>query len=268
MVNTMIPRLLALLPLVLCLTVPGNAQPGGGPPFRQSGTTLVSGSARFQFLSPTLVRMEFSPQGRFTDTPTAVVLDRDASREVTVKAAVESGWLVASGSRLTVRYRAGSGPFSRENLKVLWKEGHGEHAWAPGDSDRANLGALSYSLDGAQKGRLPAVPQGLLSRSGYFLLDDSRSPVWDTAQAWIAPRPQTDGQDWYLFAGGASYKETLKEYARLCGPVPMVPRYTLGAWVTDLNYEYVPGTPIVERYRYSDRDIMAMINRSSICAAS
>jgi alpha-glucosidase (family GH31 glycosyl hydrolase) len=41
----------------------------------------------------------------------------------------------------------------------------------------------------------------------------------------------------------------------------MVPRYTLGAWYTDLNYEYQPGTEVVDRYRYSDRDIRETVDR-------
>ncbi len=47
------------------------------PKFRQAGNSVVIQNARFQFLTPTLVRMEYSPSGRFTDAPTAIVVKRD-----------------------------------------------------------------------------------------------------------------------------------------------------------------------------------------------
>lgn len=45
----------------------------------------------------------------------------------------------------------------------------------------------------------------------------------------------------------------LTEYAELRGPVPMIPRYVLGPWITDFNLEYLPGTvestqPAFQRY--------------------
>ena len=41
------------------------------------GPTVVAGDARFQFLTASLVRMEYSPTGHFIDAPTAVVQKRD-----------------------------------------------------------------------------------------------------------------------------------------------------------------------------------------------
>lgn len=35
--------------------------------------------------------------------------------------------------------------------------------------------------------------RGLLSR-GYALIDDSRTPVWNPAKAWVEPRPEQAGQ--------------------------------------------------------------------------
>ena len=40
-------------------------------------TTITAGDARFEFLTPGLVRMEYSPAARFVDAPTAVVQKRD-----------------------------------------------------------------------------------------------------------------------------------------------------------------------------------------------
>ena len=42
-----------------------------------SPPVIVSGNARFEFLTPSLVRMEYSPSAKFLDAPTAVVQKRD-----------------------------------------------------------------------------------------------------------------------------------------------------------------------------------------------
>jgi alpha-glucosidase (family GH31 glycosyl hydrolase) len=227
---------------------------------RQEGSTVVCGDARFQFLTPSLVRMEFSPTGRFVDAPTAIVLKRDW-KQAKVEAWGDKDWIVAKTARLILRYRVNSGKFNKNNLRISWKEGGREFAWAPGDSDRNNLGGILYSLDGLRKDRLPKVAPGILSRSGWFVLDDSRTPVWDGQSSWIVPRKESDNQDWYWFLYGRDYGQVLRDNADLCGKIPMIPRHTLGAWITDLNYEYLPGTELVDKYRYTDKDVKSLVTR-------
>ena len=226
---------------------------------------VTAGDARFEFLTPSLVRMEYSPNGAFIDTPTAVVQKRDWPA-VPVHTSEKDGWFVASTSAMTLRYRLNSGPFSADNLKVSWHvSGDSPRDWHPGDVDTKNLGGLTYSLDHVSKDNLPEgnmdlespvndiIPgieislekakPGLLSRSGYAFIDDSQTPLWNAQTNWIEPRKQPYGQDWYLFTYDHDYQHVFKEYAQLCGPIPMIPRYTLGTWVTDFNFEYFPGTP-------------------------
>jgi alpha-glucosidase (family GH31 glycosyl hydrolase) len=241
-------------------------------------TTLTSGNARFQFLTPALVRMEYAPAGKFVDDPTAVVQKRDWP-PVKVASAREHAWLVASTGTVTVRYRVGSGAFSAANLKLTWGDHTGgSHTWQPGDVDTLNLGGLTYSLDNVSAANLPEAERdlgspvndqipgidlelqrarpGLLSRSGFALIDDSPTPVMNEQRTWIEPRPQPNGQDWYLFVYDHDYRQVLDEYAQLSGPIPMVPRFVFGPWITDFNFEYFPGTPearqaAVQRYNQS-----------------
>jgi alpha-glucosidase (family GH31 glycosyl hydrolase) len=243
-----------------CLSASALSQSGDSSSIRHHGSTIICQRARFQFLSADLVRIEYSPSGSFVDVPTAIVTNRNWP-SVHVDVSRGNGSLVARTARLTVKYMLSSGPFDGTNLTVSWKQGGSEHSWTPGDIDTQNLGGISRSLDGARTGRLPAFEPGLLSKSGYFLLDDSRTPVWDQQTQWITPRPETGTQDLYFCAYGLDYRHGLKNYTELCGKIPMIPRYVLGGWVTDLNYEYLPGTDLVEKYRYSDRDIKEMVER-------
>ena len=227
-------------------------------------TQVTAGHARFEFLTPSLVRMEYSPSGSFVDAPSVVVQKRSWPA-VPVTATHAAGWLVLQTSALTLRYRPGAGAFTAGDLRVSWREASGAlHVWLPGQADPGNLGGLTYSLDNIESANLPppgndlgspvhdvipgievplppATP-GLLSRSGYAFLDDSASPVWNANHSWIEPRRGPAGEDWYLFTYGHDYRRPLEEYAQLCGPVPMIPRYAFGPWITDLNFEYFPGT--------------------------
>ena len=254
-------------------------------------TAITAGNARFEFLTPSLVRMEYSPQGRFVDAPTAVVQKRDWPA-VAVESRRSGGWLVMATAAMSLRYRLDSGAFSPANLSVSWRDpAGGRHAWLPGQADPGNLGGLTYSLDNIASSNLPppgndlgspvhdvipgidvllqpATP-GLLSRSGYAFLDDSATPVWNAARSWIEPRPDPAGhgpkdQDWYLFTYNHDYRRPLAQYAELCGPVPMIPRYALGPWVTDLNFEYFPGTAATRSpamRRYGERHLEAEVAR-------
>jgi alpha-glucosidase (family GH31 glycosyl hydrolase) len=256
--------------LVLAASLSCAAQSGGT-------TTIAAGNARFEFLTPSLVRLEYSPFGAFADAPSAVVQKRDWLA-VPVESHEEQGWLVAATRGMTVRYRLGSGAFSAANLEVSWQDRVGAaHHWHPGEVDSGNLGGLTYSLDNIATANLPrdgtelaspvgdsipgidlvlpkALP-GLLSRSGYAFIDDSATPLWNARGSWIEPRAHAGGQDWYLFTYDRDYHRVLQEYAELCGAIPMIPRYALGAMVTDFNFEYFPGSAESQRpdFRHYDQ---------------
>jgi alpha-glucosidase (family GH31 glycosyl hydrolase) len=62
---------------------------------------------------------------------------------------------------------------------------------------------------------------GILSRSGYFLLNDSESAVMDEDD-FPVERNRPGCQDWYFFAYGNDYKGALKDFIKLSGK-PLFP---------------------------------------------
>ena len=104
--RTTIVPLLALLSLAL--PVPATAQPNG---------TVVSGQARFQILSPTLIRSEFAGNNAFENQATYNVVNRTIPRTA-YTSRVQDGWLTITTSALTLRYRVGSGPFRADNIEL------------------------------------------------------------------------------------------------------------------------------------------------------
>jgi len=96
----------------------------------------------------------------------------------------------------------------------------------------------------------PVVDPGPLTRNGYFLLDDSRTALWDKTTEWVRPRVDRDGQDWYFFMYGNDYVHALREMSTLLGSIPMVPRYMLGTWFSSrAGYSGESLKMIVERFR-------------------
>ena len=100
--------------------------------------------------------------------------------------------------------------------------------WSPGMPNPGNLRGTRRTLDGCEGEA--ALEEGILSRSGWALYDDSRSVVFTLADGWVAPRPEHALQDWYFFGYGHDYRAALAEYMRFGGSIPLVPRFALGAW--------------------------------------
>jgi alpha-glucosidase (family GH31 glycosyl hydrolase) len=79
--------------------------------------TVVEGDARFEVLTPEVVRMEYSPTGSFLNQPTFDILDRNFTVP-SYTTAVQNGWLTLTTGDLVLRYQLGSGPFSAANTQV------------------------------------------------------------------------------------------------------------------------------------------------------
>ena len=220
-----------------------------GPAFAAGGAmSIVRGNVRFQALSPSLVRMEYSPTSRFVDEPSTAVVGRDNWAGVAPQVEERAGWLNISTGKLIAGYKLGSGPFSAANLRVTWSDKSGEHSWKPGDKDDKNLGGVPANLDG--RSTRTVTDPGPLTRNGYYRLDDSQSALFDKAADWVKPRAETGGQDWYFFAYGNDYAGALGAMAKLIGPVPMLPRYAFGAWFgSRAGYSAEQWKMIVEQFR-------------------
>jgi hypothetical protein len=220
--------------LLLCLLLAACGGSGGpdAPPVSVRSAIVNDGSARFTVLTPTLIRLEYADDGRFEDGPTQTV----PSRALTVppfESAVENGQRVIRTAALTLRYTQGSGPFTADNLSIELKRGAdsvlARPDWRPG-SKPGNLGGWRRGLDNDQDPQ--PLHDGLLSREGWYLLDDSRTVLMTDAAPGFAPRPARNGayQDGYFFGYGLDYVRGLADLRALTGPVPLLPRKALGVW--------------------------------------
>ncbi|MEV8036170.1 TIM-barrel domain-containing protein [Streptomyces sp. NPDC086182] len=104
--------------------------------------TLSSGDARFEILSPTLIRTEYAGDRKFTDEPTFNAVGREGFEPAAYSADTSNGWLTIRTSAMSLRYKTDSGPFNAQNLSVQSAAGPAPVTAAPWQRLTCTLGAL------------------------------------------------------------------------------------------------------------------------------
>ncbi|MCS6712054.1 glycoside hydrolase [Brachybacterium sp. EF45031] len=216
-------------------------------------------------ITPALVRLEWSPSGRFEDRPSTLALHRPVLRDG-VEVGREGDRLIVRTAAYTLEYD--EGPFRPDGLSLqvrggvtnyhsVWRYGQdlslpahaqGRRRGEPTRVLNGNLGGAARTLDEAD-GEIPLEP-GVVSTTGYAVLDDSASMVFD-ANGSLLPRDAEDGQvDLYVFAHGHDHVQALTDFHLLSGPQPLLPRFALGNWWSRYHrYDEAGYLALMDRFR-------------------
>jgi alpha-glucosidase len=230
--------------------VPARAAGEVTDPVADPKAVVTLGKARFTVLTPELIRMEWAADGKFEDHASFVFLNRRLpvprfktgpdlnvpKTQQTIPTVIDTGTLKIVYSPL------GDGLFTADNLSITLTVDGKPVTWHPGLVDPENLQGTTRTLDRAlgSKTQEPIEP-GLVSRSGWALVDDSTRPLFDSADfsfkegekspwPWVVERPAGERQDWYFFGYGHDYRKALGDYVRVAGRIPLPPRFAFGAW--------------------------------------
>jgi hypothetical protein len=208
---------------------------------------VVEGHARFTVLTPEMVRMEWSPEGKFEDRASLVFVNRKMPVPAFTKSE-RGGVLRIKTAALEVVYspKAGGkgdgGKFDDKTLSVALMVDGKSVEWHPGMVDAGNLMGTTRTLDGAKGGATKEpIGEGLLSRDGWAVVDDSRRPLFDSDDfafkggetsewPWVVERPKGTAQDIYFMGYGHAYKQALSDFVKVAGRIPLPPRFAFGAW--------------------------------------
>ena len=181
---------------------------------------VVGNTYRFTLLSPRLIRLEYSKEGKFEDRATSLVVNRVFDDfEFTVGG--ENPSLIITTEYFTLTY-VREEPLNANSLKV--RVNGTDKEWYPGHKEIRNVGGLSYSLDNINNVKLN---KGMYSFDGFVLLDDSNNLVIDNEM--FVPRDKGT-VDLYLFVYRSDLGLCLQDYFKLTGYPKMIPRYALGSW--------------------------------------
>lgn len=192
-------------------------------PIADPAATVSVPGARFTVLTSRLIRMEQSAGERFEDRASQAFWHR-RQPVPPYRVRLGNGVLEIETEHLHLRYRATPRGFRPDTLSVEVRQSG--VVWHCGDKDPGNLLGTARTLDGAD-GRV-RLEQGLLSRAGWAIVDDSSRLVFDD-DGWLRPRP-AGGMDVYFFGYGNDYRGCLSDYSKVAGPAPMIPRWALGNW--------------------------------------
>ena len=223
-------------------------------PVADPKAVVTIGNARFTVLTPEMIRMEWAADGKFEDHASFVFLNRRLPvpkfEQLFGNISVGQVFTIKT-SALTLTYIQNSMPgadnrFTAKNLKIEFTVDGKQVVWHPGDTDPQNLQGTTRTLDGALGSKtVEPIEQGLVSRSGWAVVDDSTRPLFDSADfsfrhgekspwPWVLSRPASERpgayQDWYFFGYGHDYRKALGDYVRVAGRIPLPPRFAFGAW--------------------------------------
>lgn len=247
-----------------------DIQYGKDPNAVANQKAMVGGKKyRITVLTERMVRIEYSSRGEFVDQQTQTVLNRSfpvpeyrvADRGSSVE--VSTGYLIVTYEK--------DKPFSSTTLNIqmignpyLRKSG----TWFYGDKGLESMGNLkgtastldnavgdTYYKDSKDETKVWGEPDrpvqlcdGLMSKNGFAVIDDSQSLVFDES-GWVHPAPEGH-QDIYFLNYGRDYLGILDVFFRLTGKTPMLPRYALGNWWSRFHkYTQEEYLGLLERFR-------------------
>ncbi|HZM23589.1 MAG TPA: TIM-barrel domain-containing protein, partial [Anaerolineales bacterium] len=185
-------------------------------------------NVRFTVVTDRIIRIEYSDDNIFEDRSSQVFWHR-AQHVPKFKKQVSNKVVEIETDYLRLVYKIGRSGFTSKNLSIKLKQGKKKETWHYGDSaaKAGNLKGTARTLDGvAGKTKLE---DGLVSKAGWSVVDDSHTLVFDE-NGWLVPRDNKKSLDIYFFGYGQDIPALLRDYTRIAGEIPMIPRYILGNW--------------------------------------
>ncbi|KKK11914.1 hypothetical protein AOCH_004754, partial [Aspergillus ochraceoroseus] len=174
-------------------------------PTPSPGATVQGPTYRFTLLTDRLIRYEWAEHGQFEDRASTFAINQHFHMSYTKE------------------------KFSPESLGFQFNGKSMKYGtpWRFGTPVEFNLGGTARTLDQVN-GRCD-MGQGVLSKAGFAVIDDSKSMLFD-GNGWVAERLPGERFDGYLFCYGRDYKAAIKAFYALSGKQPILPRYVFGNW--------------------------------------
>ncbi len=200
---------------------------------------FISNNVRVSVLTPQILRVEYSDEGKFTDLPSQSVWYRNFGKtEYTVKTDVDVLTVITDFARYSINCHTGSFRYVITDEKKI--------AYNPSK----NLKGTTRTLD--QTYGPKELDDGIISTDGVSIYDDSKTLLLKEDGSLLSREKGT--RDYYIFAYGNDYVSGINQFYKITGKPPLVPRYVLGNWwsrykaYTQKEYEDL-------MQEFADRDI-------------
>ncbi len=205
-------------------------------PVANSKSVVMGDKYRFTILTSRLIRAEYNETGNFEDRATQAVINRDFP-VVEYSVVDKDDILTITTENIKLTYYKRHFDSNSLFVKYLGKDSGvvvGDNLlteWGFEKLNNRNLKGTARTLD-KTNGECE-LEYGLMSDGSVTILDDSKSLII-ADDGWIESRKEIY-TDTYLFCYGDieknfDCKACLKDFYKLCGKVPLLPKYALGNW--------------------------------------
>lgn len=193
---------------------------------------IVAGSNyRICVISERIIRLEFSPNGKFLDKPTQLVRRRNiglpdfAVRQDANIVEINTKYFALTYVKGRPFVGTKVDPMKYLKITLLSHDKDRRKDWYVGHPEAKNLLGNMVSTDI----NIPwNLQKGLYSLDGFASIDDSYSKILEEDGTLSNPDP--DHFDLYVFLYDRDFKQALFDYFKMTGAPSLIPRYALGNW--------------------------------------
>lgn len=183
---------------------------------------ILGDKFRITLLTDRFFRFEFSEKGNFSDLPSQIFWYRKQEMikyEVNDIRIDNQDIVEIKTTFWTIHYKKNH-VFKKQSLKIF----NNNQVYHHGDIIENNYKGTARTLDRVD-GEVE-LEDGLFSQEGYVIIDDTNSLVFNNSWLELANKEE----DFYFFGYGNNFKEGLRDFYKVVGHTPLIPKYALGNW--------------------------------------
>ena len=185
---------------------------------------------RIEVLTERLIRLEYSEQGKFVDSASALVINRNFERPL-FEVKEDQAYIYINTKYINLKYMKNSRLSEKSLFATIM---YSKKEWFYSQKEVKNYGGTTISLDNTLK--MPNLDKGLFNPDMYLIMDDSNSLLLDENSNVY--KREENSKDIYIFAYSNDFNEVLNDYFHLTGYPAFLPRYALGNWWSrDIPYQ-------------------------------
>lgn len=203
---------------------------------------------RITVLSEVLIRLEYSKDGKFENRPTELVINRKFnSPKFFIKDDKEYLTITTNYFKLEyMKEKPFYGTKLSPDINLRISLNNTDKVWFFGCAEARNFNGTAYSLDNTEG--QAKYEKGLYSTDGFVSIDDSKSLIINEDGSLI--QREDDRIDTYVFLYRKDFGFCLRDYFKLTGKPPLIPRYALGNWWSkNIPYKDTDITELVDNFK-------------------
>lgn len=224
----------------------------------QEKSIIKGNKYRITVLSERLIRLEYNPNGVFYDNLSQFAINRNFDI-VPFELKEDDKFLELKTKYFTLSYvkekNFDAGKIvPMANLKVDVNSTNS--SWYVNHNEVKNMNGLFVSED--LDNSMQKLQKGLYSLDGFASFNDSYSLLYND-DGFLFPR-EDRYLDIYLFAYGKDIENAFKDYYKLTGFPPLVPKYVLGNWWSrDINYSTERIEEVINKFEKNDIPLSVLL---------